>query len=427
MRSALNLRREARWLWPISAIMVIAVLCAGYVLSRQRLESPLAERYGLNLEFAAVDGVKPETGSPVTVAGVSVGQIDTVGLEDGRGVLHVRIDPAKLPSVYEGARAVLVPNTPLKDMQIRLDPGPAEGRRLAAEATLPLRQTTSPVDSDELLRALDTDTRDWVRLLIHDMGLGVEGRKRDLNELLRALGPTATQMRELTDLLAKRRTTIRDVVANLRIVAEATADGEDELRTAVDAGNATLGAIASQDDALLKALELLPSSLDAVDGTLRRAAPFAGALRRSLAALDTPLERLPRTVRDLPDATRGLLPLPAAELAEFVDAAAPLGRHVRPASRDLGAAIEPLKHAFGVLTRTTNAMAHKPDDRQGYLFWLAWFANNVNSMLSTGDAQGSVIRGYVLMSCASAALSPALTDVLTSAGVTSGSCPEGGS
>jgi phospholipid/cholesterol/gamma-HCH transport system substrate-binding protein len=424
MRATANLRREARWLWPIGAIMAVALVCAVYILTKQRLESPLAERYGLNIEFAAADGVKGETGSPVTVAGVAVGQIDSVRLEDGRGVIHVRIDPQELPSVHEGARAVLTPNTPLKDMQVRLDPGPADAPRLPAEATIALRDTTSPVDSDELLRGLDTDTRDWVELLINDMGVGFAGRERDLNALLRSLGPTTAQMREVTELLSRRRETIRDLVTNLRVVAEATADADDELRLAVDAGNATLEAVASQDDALQRSLELLPAGLDAVDRTLERATPFAGALRRGLTAVDEPLEKLPRTLRELPDATRGLVPLPAGELASFVDAIAPLTRHVRPAARDLGAAAAPMQEAFAVLSRTSNAMAHQPDDgRQGYLFWLAWFAHNVNSMLSTGDAHGSVVRGYVLVSCASVALVPTLTQVLTDAGLTAGSCP----
>ena len=83
----------------------------------------------------------------------------------------------------------------------------------------------------------------------------------------------------------------------------------------MDAGGATLEAVASQDASLQRALELLPESLDAVDGTLARALPFAGALRRSLAALDEPLAKLPRTMQELPDATRGLVPLPAGELA----------------------------------------------------------------------------------------------------------------
>ena len=71
-------------------------------------------------------------------------------------------------------------------------------------------------------------------------------------------------------------------------------------------------------------------------------------------------------------------------------------------------------------------MAHQPDDRQGYLFWLAWFAHNVNSMLSTSDAHGATVRGYVLFSCATAALSPTVSGALTEAGITTGSCPAGG-
>ncbi len=422
----MNLRREARWLWPIAAIIAIALVCGAYILTKQRLESPLADRYGLNLEFAAVDGVKAETGSPVTVAGVAVGQIDGSRLENGRGVLHVRIDPDELPTVHAGARAVLMPNTPLKDMQIRLDPGPATAAVLPKEATVPLASTTSPVDSDELLRALDADTRDWVKGLFADLGVGTDGRRREVRALLRSLGPTARQMREVTALMARRRRVIPRLVHNLRVVAEATARADGDLRRLVDAGNATLGAVAAQDRPLQQALELFPGSLDALGNTLHRAQPFATVLRRSLTALDAPLAALPRTLRTLPDATRGLVPLPPRELEKFVDAVAPLGREVRPAARDLETATAPLNRAFASLSRTSNQLAYQPPDgRQGYLFWLAWFMHNINSMVSTDDAHGSVVRGYVLLSCASAAISPTLSDALTEAGLTEGSCPKG--
>ena len=39
----MNLRQEARWLRPIAAIIVIALVCAGYILNKQRLESPLRD------------------------------------------------------------------------------------------------------------------------------------------------------------------------------------------------------------------------------------------------------------------------------------------------------------------------------------------------------------------------------------------------
>jgi phospholipid/cholesterol/gamma-HCH transport system substrate-binding protein len=421
-----NLRREARWIWPIAAIMAIAVVCAAYILSHQRLESPFADRYELHLEFEAVHAVTPGVGAPVTVAGVTVGQIDGVRLAEGRGVLRVRMNPGELPRVYEGATAALVPNTPLKDMQVRLDPGERASRPLPDGATIPLRATTSPIDADELLRALDRDTRDWTQSLIADLGVGTRGRKADLRALLRNLGPTAAQMRAITSLLADRRHKLPALVHDLRVVTEATADGDHHLRRTVDAGNATLAAIAANDEPLKQALEELPPTLAAARSTLERTPPFAESLRRSLAALDPTLEALPRTLRESPGALRGLMPLPIGPFSDFIDAVAPLARSVRPASRDLVAGTPALEKAFAALARTTDALAYQAGpDSQSYLFWMAWFAHNLNSVFSTQDAHGAVLRGYVLFSCASSGASPELAGLLETALGPQGSCPEG--
>ena len=94
----MNLRREVRWIRPIALIVVAALACGAYILNKQRLESPFADRYTLDLQFDAVDAVTPGLGSPITVAGVSVGQIEAATLEDGRGVLRASIDPASYPN-----------------------------------------------------------------------------------------------------------------------------------------------------------------------------------------------------------------------------------------------------------------------------------------------------------------------------------------
>jgi phospholipid/cholesterol/gamma-HCH transport system substrate-binding protein len=423
-----RLRREAKWIWPIAAIMAIALVCAGYVLNRQRLESPLAERYVLNIEFDAVHAVTPGVGAPVTVAGVTVGQIDDVSLEDGRGVLHVRMDPDELPRVYEDASAALVPNTPLKDMQVRLAPGRPSGRPLGEGATIPLRATASPIDADELLRAMDADTREWTQSLIADLGVGTRGRKGDLRALLRNLGPTAAQMREITSLLAERRRVLPALVRDLRVITEATAGGDDDLRRAVDAGNATLRVLADNQEPLKATLDELPATLRAARSTLARTGPFTASLRRSLAALDPTLRDLPRTLRSSPDALRGLMPMPTGPLTKFIDAVAPLARSVRPAARDIKAATPPLQEAFASIGRTTNRLAYSAGpDSQSYLFWMAWFAHNLNSVLSTQDAHGAVLRGYVLFSCATAGASPRLGELLEQALGPRASCPAGAS
>ena len=82
-RRAMNLRREARWLWPIAGIMVARLLCGGYILNKQRLESPLAEALRAQAGVRARSTrSRPGSGAPVTVAGVTVGQIDGVELRE---------------------------------------------------------------------------------------------------------------------------------------------------------------------------------------------------------------------------------------------------------------------------------------------------------------------------------------------------------
>ena len=419
----MNLRRETRWIRPIAVIVVIALACGAYILNQQRLESPFADRYTIELQFDAVDAVTPGLGSPITVAGVAVGQIEAARLENGRGVLRASIDPGELPRVYADATAALVPNTPLKDMQIRLSPGRRRSRPLAEGATIPIRATTSPVNADELLRSLDADTRAWVQTLLADMGRGVEGRARDLNSVLRSLGPTAAQARRISGLLAERRRTIGGLVHDLRTIAEATAESDGELRTVVKAGDATLEALATNEAPLRRTLELLPGTLRAARSTLGNVQPLAGSLQRALDELDPSLRALPATLRESPGALRGIVPLPVDEFSQFVDAVGPLGRSVRPAARDLATAAPLLEQAFGVLARATNMIAHKPGGgAESYLFYVAWFVHNANSMLSTQDAHGAVFRGYALFSCSSFD-EPQLRDLIVTMFGLAGTCP----
>ena len=421
----MNLRREARWIWPIVLIVAVALVCGGYILTKQRLENPFAARYALHLEFDSVDAVTPGLGSPLTVAGVSVGQIDAVRLEDGKGVLRASVDPAKLPRVHADASAALIPNTPLEDMQIRLSPGTPGSPALPDGGTVRLRATTTAIESDELLRSLDADTRTWLQTLIAGMGTGTRGRSRDLNGVLRQLGPTAAQTRRITGLLADRREQIATLVHDLRVVAEAAADGDDDLRQLVDAGHATLETIAAGEVPLDRSLELLPPTLAEARSTLAKVQPLAGSLQRTLTALDPSVATLRTTLRDSPDALRGLVPLPVGELGDFVEAIRPLSKSVRPAARDLRIAEPQLRTAFGVLERATNALAYQAGpDSKSYLFWLAWFAHNANSMLSTQDAHGAVFRGYALFSCGSLDV-PQLAELMTTVFGRAGACPGG--
>ena len=154
------------------------LLCGGYILNKQRLESPLAERYTLKPRVRRrrrghARGSARRSRSP----GVDVGQIDGVELTEGRGVAAREHGPGQAAARLRGRDRRARPEHAAEGHA-----GAAVARQTATGEPLQRRRDDRrcarrrrPVDADELLRALDADTRDWVRSLIADLGVGTQG------------------------------------------------------------------------------------------------------------------------------------------------------------------------------------------------------------------------------------------------------------
>jgi phospholipid/cholesterol/gamma-HCH transport system substrate-binding protein len=388
----------------IGVVAVAAIIASLYILSQERLAAPWATSYEVKAEFNDLTGVAPGLGLTVNVAGVHVGQISGVRSTGGHAVATLRIDPDELPHVYRDARATLVPNTPLKDMRIDLSPGTPSSGTLSSDQVIPSARTTTPIDFDELLAALDKDTRTYFGGLVTDLGVGTRGRGADLRAMMRSLGPTTEQLREITRLIAARRNDLSRLVHRLAILTSAAGEHQQELSVLIPATNRTLGALASQDQALRASLARLPGTLDLTTGVLSRSRRLTRELGPTLRALTPTAKRLPDTLRDSRTVFQGGTLLPLRELRQFIAAAQPLVGIVPPTVTDMSAQIPPLTDAFRAINYTTNEIAWNPGgSNPGFLYWMSWFAHNSNSVFSTGDANGAVIRGLAMGSCSSLA------------------------
>jgi phospholipid/cholesterol/gamma-HCH transport system substrate-binding protein len=285
-------------------------------------------------------------------------------------------------------------------------------------------QTTAPVDSDDLTAALDADTRTYFRALLSASERGLRGRGGDLGRTLQSLGPTTEQIRRLGDAMAGRRRQLGRLVHNLSLLSRATAAKDRELATVVEAGAATLRALASQDAALRESVSLLPPTLAAARSSLGHATTLADEAGPTLTALMPTARRLPATLRAADPLMRRTEPFLRTLVRPLVRDAAPVVRDLRPAIRNLGVLSPHLKVAFAVFDYIANELAYNPPgDDEGYLFWLAWFAHNANSALSTEDAHGPAIRGLVLASCSTLASQPSLGSLLQQFTAVTPACP----
>lgn len=405
-------REHLRWAAIIAGFMVLAVVVAGYLLSQQRLRLPFADRYRIDVVFASAEALAPDTGQPVSVAGVPVGEVSDVRLRGGRAVVSLSLDPARLPRVHADARATLVPITPLKNMEVDLDPGSRRARALRSGATIDASATSTTLDVDQVLQALDSDTRGALQQLIAAAERGTDGRGDALGAALADLGPTAAQLRRITGALGDRERTVRRLVRDLARVGARTAQESPRIRSALRDLEGTLRVVGDEAPALRAGLRGLPGTLADARRAVDRTAALTDRATRTAEQLRPAVRRLPALARDGERLLARAEPVLRRDVRPLVRTATPIVRAARPPVARLRTLTPPTRRTLDALAYGFNELVADPGDgRKGYLYWGSWFFHNANSMLSTGDAVGSAWRLLPLVDCGSLASDPALGEI----------------
>ena len=408
----------------LTGIVVLALGVAAYITAHQRLHFPWEERMTIVAEFSTAQSVTPGQGQTVTVAGVEVGEIGQVTLHEGRARVEMVLEPDKLGGpVYANARLLLRPKTGLNDMSIDMDPGtPQRGRPGGGELhegdVLPVWNSLPNVNPDEVLAALDADTRRYLTIVANAGGAGIGDRGVDLRRVLAASQPTLRSTRRVARALADRRAKVKRLVRNLRLLSQATADSDKQLVRLVDGSSAVFDTIGARDAQLAASVERLPGALGATRDALVETRALAGELGPTARELRPAVRELGPALVDVRPLLRDAAPILRDDLRPLVREATPLVRDLRPSVRRLNPATANLVRTGKDLNYVVNQLGYNPPgSEEGYLFWLSWFTHNANSILSIEDAHGAIWRGLVVVGCSSAgqvlSANPALAPLLS--------------
>ena len=390
----------------ILLLVVVGLATTGYILSNERFRFPYIEEEPFNLEVELSDAqaVTAGQGQTVRVAGVRIGDIGTVELEDGKAVVGLELDPEYEGLIRQDATALLRSKTGLKDMFLEVDPG--TGEPLDEGDRIPMENTAPDIDPDEFLSALDTDTRDYLKLLITGAGKGLEGHGDDLRAVFARFEPLHRDLARVTTAIARRRDNLKRLVNRYGLLVEELGGKDRELTRLVQQANAVFSAFASEDQNVSAFVSKLPGTL--------------GETKTALAKVDTlgdqlgpTLESLRPAFRELDDANAAVIPLAEKGTPIVRDEIRPFARIAQPYTRDFGTAAgrlaeagPDLSGAFHHLNRFFNMGAYNPEgteeltgdpavdrDRQeGYLYWLAWIGQNTVSVFNVHDATGPIRR-----------------------------------
>ena len=403
----MKLAIQKHWLdfLAIIGLIVISGAVSIYILDNQRLKLPAwvpvvgKDFFVVKAELATAQAVTPGQGQTVNVAGVQVGEISSVVLKDGKAIVTLRMEP-KYGRVYKDAHVLMRPKTGLKDMVAELEPGTPEAGRLKDGDVIPISETLPDVNLDEILASLDTDTRDYLTILVGAGAEGLRGEGRELARAIRRFEPSARYGRKVFESLAERKQNIKRVIHNLSLVMEELGAKDDQLAEFVENSNAVFATLARQDANLRSTLTELPSALNATQSGLGKAKLMADELGPTLQALRPGARALGPTLRQVRPFVRETTPVIREEIRPFVRASRPTVKELRPAMRDLAAATPDLRRTFVVVNYLLDELAYNPPGvEEGYLFWVAWANHLGNQIFSTQDAHGPIRRGQFITTC----------------------------
>lgn len=367
---------------------LVAVMVAVLVL-RGGDEDPAVR---VDVVFDSARGI--QEGSLVKVAGARVGRVAKIALTSAnraRVSLELQRD---LGPFRADASCAIRPEGLIAESFVGCEPGsrrapPLRGR--GGTPTIPVGQTGRPVNLADLLNLWSLPTGERTRVLISQLGLGLSGKGRDLNEILGRTNPGLQQARRLLAVVDRQRSRLRLTVERTSRVAAMLADRRGSLHRMAVSGQALGRRVARHRSELADAVRRLPALLDQADPALReldglseQAGPLLQAADRSAPGI----ARLSRSVGPVvrrADRTLGQLRVP---LRRTRRASADLATLLPRVDRDL----TDFGPTLGATDRTLGALRDS-----GFFEGLWGFLYYAAAAISRFDSTSHVIAGNILI------------------------------
>ena len=271
------------------------------------------ETYKVKAVFQNAGQLVP--GAQVRVGGTPIGTITDIELDDSsQAVVSMEINEELAP-LHTGTQATIRSTSlsAIANRYVSIQPGPNNAEEIDDGGRIEADDTTAPVDLDVLFNTLDADTREGLRNFVRGQADWYAGRSQEAAESTKYVAPFFVSTTDLTRELALDDALLSRFVKDTSATMGAIAERRDDLAGLVTNTSTTADAIADENVALARALELLP-------GTLRKANTTFVNLRSTLDDLDV-------LVNESKPATR--------ELAPFFRRLRPLVRDARPTVADL--------------------------------------------------------------------------------------------
>jgi phospholipid/cholesterol/gamma-HCH transport system substrate-binding protein len=250
----------------VLAVIVLVLVTAG------------GPTYTLHAVFANVNGLV-RTGN-VEVAGFNVGEITGISVRTG-GYPEVTMKISDSYRVRQGAHAVIELGSLAGQLNRYVALSGGTGPVLPDGATIPLADTSQPVEIDEFLSALTPKTRTELRQLLRDAVYTLRGRGPDIEQALQYSTQAFEQAANVFNDFSANPAALQTLVARASQGAHAVASEPADVKDTVDRLGQLLTIAATRQQQVTQSIQRLPGALGATRSavvTLDRSLPVFDAL-----------------------------------------------------------------------------------------------------------------------------------------------------
>ena len=393
----------------ILLVAVVAVLAIVVISSREDEQG-----YEVRAIFDNAGFVIP--GEDVKIAGVKVGKVKSLDVtDDFKAAVVLDITEPGYQDFRRDASCIVRPQNLIGERFVECKPtqprssgssppppleeitdGPGEGQRL-----LPVSNTMQTVDIDLIGNSMREPERARLSLILNELGTGLAGRGRDLNDVIRRANPALQETDKVLAILAQQNTQLEQLAVNSDKILAPLARDRASVAGAIRNTSEVAQATAEKRVALAADIRTLPEFLDELTPTMNslgnlaeESTPVLTDLGANAPAINSMVERLgPFSSAAMPavdalgEATKTGTPAVIAAQPVVADLAG-LAKAVRPVAVTLAGLLVSLRDTGGI------------ERLMDYIFYQAAAINGFDSV-------GHYLRAELLVNqCATYAIEP---------------------
>jgi phospholipid/cholesterol/gamma-HCH transport system substrate-binding protein len=235
--------------------LVAAVVALGFILLGG------GSSYEVTAEFQNASQLV--TGNQVVVGGVPVGSVDSIGLgPHGQALVKFSVDDSDYEPLKAGTTAQIretsLSSVAGRQIELTLPPSNTSAPNIPNGGEIPLSDTVSEVDIDQIFNTLSPKTINDFKHVVQGFDISYEGSAKQANQGFKYFNPLLSTSRRVFGQLTTDTSTFERLLSDTSSLSGALASRAPDITALVHNLDLTMNALASQNTALSASVRKLP-------------------------------------------------------------------------------------------------------------------------------------------------------------------------